>query len=193
MTAPLYHPHTLRDTSEATGDILSACGVHWDASDIARFLSKTEDDGSCLLWTGAKSRGRGNLAWYGSFKPTFTRYTIRAHKFYAIAVLGLRPRPGVHHLDHTCTNSLCVRHVECVPESVNLKLRWIRTQVGLEDDADREELVRQRMAAWLQEKGRSFFHPDDADRLWRKYINTGKVEGLPENKFFPDIFDPRYW
>lgn len=177
--------------SPYTGDLLTACGFSWDGADIARFLSMTSTNyDGCLIWEGARSRGRGNLDWYGSFHTQGR--TVRAHKFYAVAVLGLRPKTDIHHLDHTCCNSLCVRHVECVPSVVNLRLRWIRVQVGLEPDPDYEEAVRSRMAQWLESKGRNFFLPEDAERLWQKYLLTGQVEGKPENHFIPDTFDPRF-
>lgn len=206
---PYDHPAALLDTSPLdggplllpppplpsrhAGDQLTASGVTWDASDIARFLDYCEENSDgCLVWQGTRSRGRGNTAWYGSFKPTAHRYPMRAHKFYAVAVLGLRPKSEVHHLDHTCQNSLCVRHIDCVPAIVNLKLRWIRAQVGLDETPDYEENVRSRMAIWLEEKGRSFFHPEDADRLWKQYISTGTFEGKPENLYLPDRYDPRF-
>ena len=109
------------------GDLLHACGLHWDASDIARFLSLCELDPAtgCLLWLGAKSRGQGNTHWYGSFTPT-GHHSVRAHKFFAVAILGLRPERHVHHLDHTCQNTLCVCHIECVSILTNLHRRWSR-------------------------------------------------------------------
>lgn len=188
----------LRDTSPSAGailpyagDLLSACGFSWDAADIARFLDNTEEDSDgCLVWQGAKSRGRGNTEWYGTFHTQGKK--IRAHKFYAVAVLGLRPMPTIHHLDHTCCNSLCVRHIDCVPEIVNLKLRWIRSQVGLDEPMDYAENVRSRMARWLLEKGRSFFRPEDADKLWRQYVTSGTFDGKPESMYLPDMFDPRF-
>lgn len=189
---PLLLPPPLPPGKHA-GDLLTACGITWDAYDIARFLDTcTENSDGCLIWEGTRSRGRGNTAWYGSFKPTFHPYPIRAHKFYAVAVLGHRPKPDIHHLDHTCQNSLCVRHIDCVPAIVNLKLRWIRAQVGLDDTPDYEENVRSRMAIWLRERGRSSFLPEDAERLWKQYVTTGTYEGKPENLFLPDPFDPRF-
>lgn len=164
------------------GDQLNACGITWDASDIARFLSYTVECPytGCLIWAGAKSRGRGNTAWYGSFH--MHPHSVRAHKFYAVAVLGLRPNSALHHLDHTCTNSLCVRHVECVPISVNLKLRWIRIQVGLDPEPDYDTAVRSRMQQFLIERGPLYFG-SDAPFLWQRW-------GLPESSYCPDPFHP---
>lgn len=168
------------------GDPLSACGISWDSADIARFLRLCYDDprSGCLIWAGAKSRGRGNTAWYGSFTPTGCQ-AVRAHEFYAVAVLVLRPQTELHHLDHTCPNSLCVCHVECVPISVNLKLRWIRIQVGADPEIDYDTGIRYRMQQFLSGKGPQFFGAD-APRLWERY-------GLAESIFFPDAFDPRWW
>lgn len=206
MRGPLHTPDALGDTFPAAGAIsslltlapswqadpytdfdlpfLEACGIKWDGYDIARFLSLCEEQDGCLIWTGARSRGRGNTTWYGTF--TAHGRSVRAHKFYGVSVLGLRPRTGVHHLDHTCCNSLCVRHVERVPEIVNLKLRWIRVQVGLEDPPEREKLIALRMEQFLLERGRQAFEPEDAEHLWTKWVR-------PENEYRPDPFDPRFW
>lgn len=173
-------------TQDPCGDRLFACGISWDSSDIARFLRLCVEDHSsgCLIWAGAKSRGRGNTAWYGSFGPT-GQNSVRAHKFYGVAVLGLRPQTELHHLDHLCPNSLCVRHIECVPISVNLKLRWIRIQVGADPELDYNTHVRLQMQQFLTQRGPAFFG-SDARRLWTRWQ-------LPESTFCPDPFDPRFW
>lgn len=193
IPARLLSAETLGDTfpglgevSRHCGDLLAACGFEWDAADIARFLDFCEEDhNGCLIWQGARSRGRGNTDWYGSFRTQ--KKTVRAHKFYGVAVLGHRPRTGVHHLDHTCTNSLCVRHVDCVPEAVNLKLRWVRVQVGLDPEPDKIGLIKLRMEAWLLEDQRlRRFDPEDALRLQSNWVR-------PEYHYIPDIMDPRFW
>lgn len=106
-----------------------ACGFRWTDEDILRFLTKvvaqphpTDPNRVCLIFTGAKSRGRGNTAWYGSFYVKGK--VIRAHKFAAVAIMGQRPKKGVNHLDHTCGNSRCVSCIETVTILVNLKRRW---------------------------------------------------------------------
>jgi hypothetical protein len=110
-----------------------ACGIRWDDMDRLRFLSKCkwetmEVDGQlrrCLIWQGARSRGganrktgrkAGNKQWYGSF--SVKGKTVRAHKFAAVALHGLRPGPD-DELDHNCYNTLCVFCLECVPKVVN--------------------------------------------------------------------------
>lgn len=108
-----------------------ACGIRWDALDVVRFLSKcsweTQNIGGkirrCLIWRGAKSRGgkrkgrtKGNKQWYGSF--WVKDKTVRAHKFAAVALHGLRPGPD-DEIDHNCYNTLCVFCLECVPKAVN--------------------------------------------------------------------------
>jgi hypothetical protein len=111
-----------------------ACGIRWDANDVLRFLSKCgwesfeRPDGMIgrhLVWRGAKSRGgpnrkagrkAGNKKWYGSF--SVKGKTVRAHKFAAVAILGLRPGPG-DELDHNCYHTLCVSCLEQVTREVN--------------------------------------------------------------------------
>lgn len=75
----------------------------------------------CHLWTGGKSRGQGNKAWYGSFRVG--RHVVRSHIF--AAVLSGKMRPGLH-VDHLCRNTLCVNndHLEVVTPTVNSQRRW---------------------------------------------------------------------
>lgn len=115
----------------------AACGLRWDEYDVIRFLRKlhwerfTDHTGKvhrCLVWGGAKSKGGGGGTdkrgrkrgpnknhFYGSF--SVKGKTVRAHKFFAVAVLGLRPTPG-DELDHECYNTICVI-TRCVPKEVN--------------------------------------------------------------------------
>lgn len=175
---PLDPPPCLSGPLSDGRDLISACGITWDHHDIARFLSRCTLDPStgCLVWAGAKSRGRGKTIWYGSFhvsaKPGIPGKTVRAHKFYSVAVLGHRPKTGIHQLDHVCVNSLCVRHIACVPAYINRALQWIRVQVGLDSPPDYYAAVITRLSLWVSENPR----PDQ-----------------PEWQFDPDPFDPRFW
>lgn len=103
-----------------------ACGIRWDLNDILRFLNKftkweRNDKGTwCLLFTGAKSRGKGNKSWYGTF--WCKGKSVRAHKFFAVAILGLRPRPNREdELDHHCFNTRCVSCVQVLTHAENQK------------------------------------------------------------------------
>ena len=50
------------------------------ARDIERFKSKVDElPNGCHFWTGARSRGKGNTKWYGSFH--LNNKTVRAHRF----------------------------------------------------------------------------------------------------------------
>lgn len=87
--------------------------------DIARFLGFVDFlPCGCWFWTGARSRGKGNKKWYGSF--WVDGRTVRAHAF-ASEVLGGKLCPTGHHRDHTCLFSLCVcpGHIEVVTKEVN--------------------------------------------------------------------------
>lgn len=103
-----------------------ACGIRWDLNDILRFLNnfcrwESRDFGMwCLIFNGAASRGKGNKAWYGSF--WCKGKTVRAHKFFAVAILGLRPRPNREdELDHHCFNTRCVSCVQVLTHAENQK------------------------------------------------------------------------
>lgn len=134
-------PYRWPTVASASNPILpirqSACGFEWDFEDVIRFLSyckwerHLDHDGKehrCLVWQGGKSKGGGGGVdkrgrkrgpiknhSYGTFSTKGK--SIRAHKFFAVAVLGLRPGPG-DELDHECYNTLCVI-TQCVPREVN--------------------------------------------------------------------------
>ncbi len=98
-------------------------------ADIARFFKYVEKlPNGCWFWNGARSRGRGNRKWYGSFKIKIKGKwkTVRAHAF-SCHVLGKKPPlPPGYDRDHTCKFSLCVNdaHIEIVTKEVNNARRW---------------------------------------------------------------------
>lgn len=86
--------------------------IEHDQDDIARFMKLVDKlPCGCWFWAGARSRGKGNRKWYGTFYVKGRR--VRAHKF-ACEVLGRKgPLPKGWHRDHTCSFSLCV-NFECM-------------------------------------------------------------------------------
>jgi hypothetical protein len=88
--------------------------------DVDRFMSFIDVlPCGCWFWTGARSRGKGNRKWYGSFWVPGVG-TVRAHRYSSEALNGDECPPG-HHRDHTCEFSLCVNpdHVEVVTHAEN--------------------------------------------------------------------------
>lgn len=79
----------------------------------------------CHFWTGARSRGKGNKKWYGSFR--YKGQVIRAHRF-ACDVIGEKVCPPGWHRDHSCVFSLCVNpeHVNPMPREKNQELKQTR-------------------------------------------------------------------
>lgn len=112
--------------------------------DVARFLSFVDKlPNGCHYWTGARSRGKGNKKWYGSFKATIVlpdgrkvRRSVRAYRF-ACEVLGKRNCPPEHHRDHTCEFSMCVneKHIEVVHKTVNQERKVQRRRAAKEKEA----------------------------------------------------------
>lgn len=100
--------------------------------DVVRFMSYVEIlpynhptlRTPCWIWVGAKSRGKGNKKWYGSFRTSsagsFAGRVLRAHRF-SHEVLGGGTCPPDCHRDHRCNVSLCVNphHIEVVSPEVN--------------------------------------------------------------------------
>lgn len=94
-------------------------------ADIDRFFSYVEKlPNGCWFWTGARSRGKGNKKWYGSFRVG--RRVVRAHAFASDVIAQRGPVPKGFQRDHTCKFSLCVccEHIEVVPAAVNTARRW---------------------------------------------------------------------
>lgn len=107
--------------------------------DIKRFLRYVDKlPNGCWFWTGARSRGKGNRKWYGSFR--LGRTTVRAHRF-ASEVLGGNECPPEHDRDHKCCFSLCVNpdHIEVVHKRVNQERKVARRR----EAAEREERIQQ--------------------------------------------------
>lgn len=97
-------------------------------NDIERFFCRVEIlDSGCWYWFGARSRGRGNTKWYGSFR--YGNTTVRAHRFIC-ELVGKGCPPG-YERDHTCNFSLCVNpdHIEVIPCTVNQSRRKERVSV----------------------------------------------------------------
>lgn len=112
-------------------------------ADIKRFMGYVDKlPGGCWYWTGARSRGKGNRKWYGSFR--LGKRTVRAHRF-ASEVLGLQPCPPGHHRDHTCSFSMCVNpaHIEVVTHEENQRRKMaVRAELLKALAVDQENLHR---------------------------------------------------
>lgn len=105
-------------------------------ADIARFMKYVEKlPCGCWFWTGARSRGKGNRKWYGSFR--LGKRTIRAHRF-ASEVLGKSECPPEHDRDHTCQFSMCVnpKHIEVVHKTVNQARKVERRRAAKEEGCE---------------------------------------------------------
>lgn len=105
-----------------------------NADDIKRFFKYVDKlPNGCWFWTGARSRGKGNRKWYGSFR--LGGRTVRAHRF-AVEVLGGRECPPDHHRDHECCFSLCVNpdHIEVVHKTVNQERKVARRRDAAEQE-----------------------------------------------------------
>ena len=88
-------------------------------ADRDRFMTYVDQlPNGCWFWMGARSRGKGNRKWYGSFRVGDK--VVRAHRF-ASEVLGNDACPPGHHREHTCSFSMCVNpdHIEIVTHEEN--------------------------------------------------------------------------
>jgi hypothetical protein len=95
-------------------------------NDIKRFYAFIDKlPNGCWYWMGARSRGKGNRKYYGTF--WFGGKSIRAHRF-ASEHLGGKECPKGCHRDHTCGFSMCVNpsHIEVVTSEENERRKQIR-------------------------------------------------------------------
>lgn len=98
--------------------------------DIDRFMSYVDKlPCGCWYWTGARSRGKGNKKWYGSF--WVNGKTIRALSFSCWAIGG-KELPEGHDRDHKCCFSMCVNPdcIDIVPKEINQKRKMERRKNG---------------------------------------------------------------
>lgn len=105
------------------------------SEDIRRFFRYVEIlPNGCWFWNGARSRGKGNKKWYGSFR--LGNRTVRAHRF-ACDVLGNKACPPGYHRDHNCCFSLCVNpeHIDIVTKEENQAQRWARLRTSASEIA----------------------------------------------------------
>lgn len=113
--------------------------------DIRRFLKYVDKlPNGCWFWTGARSRGKKNKKWYGSFwlpaAPELGRpkgITVRAHRF-AIEVFRKQPCPPGHDRGHTCHFSLCVCpwHVVIMTKEENQRQKMERRNLTGEGNVE---------------------------------------------------------
>lgn len=81
-------------------------------ADIDRFMTYVDKlPCGCWFYTGARSRGQGNLKWYDSFRVG--KRVVRAHRFADEVIAGRGPLPKGMHRDHKCEFSLCV-NPDCI-------------------------------------------------------------------------------
>lgn len=96
---------------------------------LYRFMDKVNiEDGliknsPCWIWQGAKSKGGGKRAVYGSFR--YEGKTIRAHVF-ASREIRKQELPKGFERHHICEDTLCVcpEHIEIVTQQQNNIHRW---------------------------------------------------------------------
>lgn len=94
--------------------------------DIDRFMRYVDKlPNGCWYWTGARSRGKGNRKWYGSFRVG--KRSVRAHRF-SSEVLNGDDCPAGHDRDHTCCFSMCVNpaHIQVITKQRNQELKMER-------------------------------------------------------------------
>ena len=100
--------------------------MNWTQKDIERFIKLVDVlPSGCWYWLGARSRGKGNRKWYGTFKVGGK--AVRAHRF-ASEVIGGKKCPEGCHRDHTCNFSMCVNpsHIEVVTRQENQRRKETR-------------------------------------------------------------------
>lgn len=99
-------------------------------ADIDRFMKKIDKlPNGCWYWMGARSRGKGNSKFYGSFGCGGKVY--RAHRF-AMEVFSKIECPPGHHRDHTCCFSMCVNpeHLELVSHEENQRRKMAKAEAA---------------------------------------------------------------
>lgn len=107
--------------------------INATANDIARFMAKVDKlPNGCWYWMGARSRGKGNSKYYGTFHVSGHRggQSVRAHRFSSEVFNEDKCPPG-HHRDHTCNFSMCVNpaHIEIVTHAENQRRKMAARKI----------------------------------------------------------------
>ena len=115
-------------------------GSRWRSvkSALERFREKCEFDPTtgCVLWTGAKTAGRGNTAQYGKFRNEHGESEY-AHRFAARAIHGLDISGlTVGHCCKPIPNTLCVQHLE--PQSLAANVAEGNTRRAVQGPDERQ-------------------------------------------------------
>ena len=123
------------------GNNYRATGIN--LTPLERFMAKCRFDAGtgCVIWTGAKTSGRGHSAPYGSF--WFENRRWFAHRWAAQHIHG-HAIDGLQ-VEHYCPNrshpnTLCVEHVHPLPSLFNRELQTLRGQTPSQDVAIEAEL-----------------------------------------------------
>lgn len=119
--APAALPGLLYLPRDAAGRVLAVPALE-------RFASKCQFDSTtgCVIWTGGRTRGRGNSTEYGSFWDAGRRWF--AHRWAAVHIHGFDLSGGetVGHCCKPAPNSLCVQHLEPQTLAANIAERNTR-------------------------------------------------------------------
>lgn len=117
-----------------------------------RIFARADDDGDCLVWTGAKNRpdGYGVIGWRVGGK----QYRAYVHRLVYEGFNGAIPAD--HEIHHCCGNRLCVNpdHLEVVTDREHgLRHRTAVEQRGVPcphcgSDSWRHNLLRGRPNGW---------------------------------------------
>jgi hypothetical protein len=84
-----------------------------------RLIKNTRVVGDCIEWVGTvKTNGYCVI----NFRFFGVHVQLHVHRMFAILMTG-KPIPDDFHVDHTCGNRRCVRHLEVVPYDENLRRR----------------------------------------------------------------------
>lgn len=105
--------------------------LSWTDADVGRFMRMVDVlPSGCWFWQGARSRGKGNRKWYGTFHVS-GHGSVRAHRFADRALGGMPELEPGWHRDHVCCFSLCVNpaHLEHVTHEEN-QARKLRRKRG---------------------------------------------------------------
>lgn len=106
---------------------ISGCALAPLPADVDRFMSFVDVlPFGCWYWTGARSRGKGNRKYYGSF--WYRGRVMRAHRFSCEQIKRMPPLPAGMHRDHLCAFSMCVNpdHLEFVTREMNQERKMAR-------------------------------------------------------------------
>lgn len=148
------------------------------AKAMVRFAAKVrfESHTGCVVWIAGTSSARGGEARHGAFKFNGKRWP--AHRWAAVYIHGKELEPGME-VVHTCSNTLCVQHVNAEYPIGNTRQHWLLVSMGYGGGVDEEEENAQSIAGAQEDEVEIPFDVYPVPEWLRPFLEEADTDEVP--------------